>query len=461
MKVDVEGLGYTEASALLHHANVWAGDHYSRLTDALSGSGAMAGDSSFATSWATAYDEAATTLLGSFTDAVSACSTLGRLTFASHENHRRAERASTLDAVVVTHDPDVLDGDWIGVLRTTPPTSLGGDPSSLPGWANMVLDHVEGFVWPDADLDRLRATATTWRTAGDALGDLATHPRRAIDALLRELSPEVLPATAAIGRLAASLDDLSSGCYELAALCEEYADAVEAQREAMLDLARDLLRDAVIIQSAGFLVGLISLGTANGGALAVNAAKLAAAAPRFKHLLDTLRLYAEAAAASLHGTRLAMAGVGTRLRPMADARMLMTAEVGQAGSKATKATSLLKRHEGGPFDAHSVREHVGKPDSYLWSRILEGKKRASTFTDEVVADDVASQVLSQHADELTQWLKSNPDHALVLRGDFSQTIGRVMDASGSVTPASKAKFVVLADDTMPDGYRILTSYPIL
>ncbi len=42
------------------------------------------------------------------------------------------------------------------VLSCSLPSSLGGDLSGLPSWAAWILDQVEGFVWPDADSERLR-----------------------------------------------------------------------------------------------------------------------------------------------------------------------------------------------------------------------------------------------------------------------------------------------------------------
>ncbi|WP_323794268.1 hypothetical protein, partial [Nocardioides sp.] len=332
--LDVSGAGYAEASGLLQGGNVWAAHHYSVLADGLADTGAMAGDSSFASSWASEYDAAAGAVLDALRDAVGALGNLGRLSFASWENHSRAERASTfgIERLVDLAGPVALGThDWLEVPRRTPPSSLGGDPSSLPEWANRILDHVEGFVWPDADLDKLRAAAATWRTAGQGLDDVATYPSRAITELWNERSPEILPATGAIGRLGVAVGDLGDQCRDLAELCDGYASAVQEQRDAILDLVSDLIRDAVAVQVAGFALGFVTFGTANGGAVAINLAKIAAAAPRFARMLAALRAYATTAATALSGTRLGVAGVGARVAPMSSARLLMTAEVGKVG----------------------------------------------------------------------------------------------------------------------------------
>ena len=76
-----------------------------------------------------------------------------------------------------------------------------------------------------------------------------------------------------------------------------YADHVEEQRAAILDLVHDLLRDAVIIQGIGIVLGVVTAGTTAAGAAALNAAKIAAAAPRLLRIIATLRSLASTCAA--------------------------------------------------------------------------------------------------------------------------------------------------------------------
>lgn len=457
--IDVTGAGYTEASALLHDGNVWAARHFGHLVDGLAGSGGMAGDSAFADAWSVAYDEAAGEVFAAAAEAVEALGNLGRLAFASLENHTRAERASTFGDVRIAHDPALSTDDWIHVLPLRPPASLGGDPSSLPGWANVILDHVEGFVWPDADLDRLRAAAATWRMTADGLDDVATFPQRAVTALWSERSPEIPAAAAAIGRLGDGVVELAGGCREIATVCDEYAEQVAAQREAILDLVSDLIRDAVLIQVGGFVLGLVSLGAANGGAVAINVAKIAAAAPRFTRILIDLRRYLAEAAQALQGTRLAVAGVGTRLRPMGDVRLLMTAEVGQVGATGRRATSFLRAHEGGPMRAHTIQRHVGKSDDYLRARLAADpkKKFVSTFSDERAAEAAITSVLATRSSALARFL-SGSKKGTVLEAPVAGVSGRVMARNGDILEGKSVLVQIARDPAMPDGYRIITAY---
>lgn len=223
---------------------------------------------------------------------------------------------------------------------------------------------------------------------------------------------------------------------------------------------RDLIRDAVLIQVAGFALGLVSLGLANGGAMAINVAKISAEAPRFTRMLDIVRVYADEAAAALSGTRFAMAGVGTRLRPMADARLLMSAEVDRVGAKLARVPSFLGRHEGGAMKAHTMERHVAKTNDYLRRRILDGRKRASTFTDEASGEQTAKHLLSTYDQEIKRWLANDTQHGLPLEGEMASTVGRIVDSGGSITETNRAKMVLVQDATMPEGYRILTMHPI-
>lgn len=459
-RLDVSGAGYADASGLLQGGNAWASHHYSLLTHALADTAAMAGDSSFADGWASEYDAAAVAVLDALRDAVSALGNLGRLSFASWENHSRAEQASTfgIERLVDLAAPLALGGDdWLEVPRHVPPSSLGGDPASLPGWAATILDHVEGFVWPDADLDRLRAAAATWRAAGQGLDDVATYPSRAIAELWNERSPEILPATGAIGRLSVAVGDLGDQCRDLAASCDGYADAVQDQRDAILDLVSDLVRDAVAIQVAGFALGFVTFGTANGGAVAINLAKIAAAAPRFARMLAALRAYAATAANALAGTRLAVAGIGAKVAPMSNARLLMTAEVGKVGSGAARARSSLKAHEGGALKGHTIKKHVGKSDDYLRRRLrTERKTEVSTFSDEAAAERSIGAVLDAKADHVDRFLRGGKQTT-----EFQAPVanpGRVLSSSGATTEGTGVKLVISRDPSMPEGYRIITAF---
>jgi len=354
-------------------------------------------------------------------------------------------------------DPD----DWLTACYGSPPASLGGDPTSLPGWANAILDHIEGFIWPDADLDKLRGTATVWRTAAEHLTVVAGFAGRAVDGLWREHSPEIAVATSAITDLAGAIRDLGDQCQDLATSCEGYAQAVEEQRAAILDLVSTLLRDAILIQAAGFLVGLVSVGAANGAAAALNAAKLAAEAPKFIRMLEIVRAYSASASLTLNATATSVVSVQVRLSRFVKARLALRNDVGTIRLLREKPPlTWLQRHEGGAMGAHTLRTHVGKTDDFLRRRLLNepGKQMVSTFRDDVVAERAVRGVLTKHSDDVLKWLKGPGDKGLALEGHSVEQLGRIMSRAGETYPAHTTRLVLIKDPSMSEGYRLLTAY---
>lgn len=311
--IDIDGVGYAEASAILGDANRWAAVHVATLGDALAGTGAMAGDSSFASEFAAAYDEGAVGVLAAMDDVVGALGGLCRLAYCSLENHTRAETSSIVSSIVVSDYPSLVRDDLYASLTAAPPSCLGGDASFAPGWANVILDHVEGFVWPDADVDRLRAAGAAWRAAASRITDVCDLAGQAYTMLGEQHSPEIPQAMQAITDVRLDIMSVASGCQGLGDACDDYADAVETQRELILDLVRDLIRDAVLIAAAGFVLGLVSGGGGNAVAAWVNSGKLAAEVPKFRAFIEAIRSCGSRLGGALRTSAEAVAQVQVRL----------------------------------------------------------------------------------------------------------------------------------------------------
>jgi len=294
----VDSVPLVDASTCFEHGNQSAALVHHTLLQRLSHCGAMAGDASLAEEFAAAYDDAALTCLAAVADLVDAFTTCGRLTSACLANHGHAENRSLITGRTVFTGTSCVAG-YVSVLSCSLPSSLGGDLSGVPSWAAWILDQVEGFVWPDADTVRLRAAASAWRDASVQVTDLSAYCTSAIRSFSLLRSPEVPVAVEVTSGLADRCRTVGDQCAVLAQACDTYADHVDAQREAILDLVHDLLRDAVIIQGIGIVLGTLTAGATAAGAAAVNAARIAAAAPRLLHIIATLRTLASTCAAPL------------------------------------------------------------------------------------------------------------------------------------------------------------------
>ncbi len=357
--LEIGGVGYTNASQMLGDANRLAATAVSGLNVALAEGGAMAGDSSFADEFAAAYDEAAETVVDVFVDAVDALASLCRLAYCSLENHYRAELSSIATTTTFSTEPDAAGHDLYTAVALDPPPSLGGDASFLPGWANVILDHVEGFVWPDADVDRLRSTADAWRKAAGQIDYVVDLTGDAICELWEERSPEIPLATDAVARLRMGLRELATACEQLGTVCDDYATAVETQRELILDLVSDLIRDAVLIQAAGFVLGFVTGGSTNAVAMWINSGKLAAQVPRFKAFVEAVRLAGAGAATTMRAGTEAVVRVRNKL-----SRFRNVAPIRSWGHSAVVDPGQLAR----------LRAYIGNPKRFD-PRTLKGLSR--------------------------------------------------------------------------------------
>ena len=186
MLIDASPL--VDASSCFEHGNQSAALAHDTLRRRLSDCGGMAGDASIAEEFASAYDDAASSCLAAVGDLVDAFTTCGRLTAACLANHGHAENRSLISGRTVFTGTPCVAG-YVSVLPCSLPSSLGGDLSGLPSWASWILDQVEGFVWPDADTDRLREAASAWRAASFQVADLSAYCSSAI----RSFSAAPLP----------------------------------------------------------------------------------------------------------------------------------------------------------------------------------------------------------------------------------------------------------------------------
>jgi hypothetical protein len=318
----VDAASFADSALAFERGNQGAALVFDVLSGKLAHCGAMAGDASIASDFAAAYDEAAASALAAVGDLVDAFSTCGRLTTASLTHHGHAENRSVISGRTVFSGSGCVAG-YVAVLPCSLPSSLGGDLSGLPGWAAWILDQVEGLVWPDADTELLREAASAWRSASYQVADLSAYCSTAIRSFTSHRSPELPIATEVTESLAARCHAVADQCAVVARACETYADHVEEQRAAILDLVHDLLRDAVIIEGIGIVLGAFTVGTTAAGATALNAARIAAAAPRFLRILGTLRSLASTCAAPLRLAASTLREVRLELSVFRNARIIL------------------------------------------------------------------------------------------------------------------------------------------
>ena len=316
----VRAKAYDRAADQLVAVNHSAAQWYDGFTDVLSGYGAMAGDDATSTEFATEYDACAAEAMGGLRDLVAATGNLSVLLHASGSNHRRANRDSAWDGPVYDGDDPLPEGP-VEVGAYTPPTSEGGDNEDLPEFWNHIQDHLEGFAWPNADVDRLRAAATAWTTRSSWIVGIQDKVEAAMNHLDDIESPEIPMAVSALQELRSAVGDVAQAFADTGAACSAYADEVETQREVIKGILRDLAIEAGITAVAS---GLVSLVTFGGGAVAGTAIagwRITAAARKIIRALQALKAAAKAkAVAKLTAAGAKVKGVRVKLGRFARAR---------------------------------------------------------------------------------------------------------------------------------------------
>ena len=397
MIVAVAADGYVEAADAFRTGNHAAADVHDSLVTGLASTDAMAGDDASAADFAAAYDRAAAETVAALADVVTAYASLRRLTTDSAVHHRRAEERSIIPGGVVPADclAAPRDADR-SVLPATPPSSLGGDPPVLTPQETWILDHIEGFVWPDADVDRLRRAARTWRAAGAGLDDAATFCGLAAQSLDTQRSPEIPLALAATSDLRATIRALAASCDDLAADCEAYADAVEARHAEIRALLHEILQFVVEGMVIGAALAAFTAGAGAAVALGSIAARVAAQSPRFAAILARLRATTASLAASVRSTHATVQLHRARLE-----RFLRVPARNERGALALgrpgRQPGWLKAHE--HSGRHTISRHVGQVAMRGASQaydLEEGVVRSS-FRDQARPSGLIERLLLQEA----------------------------------------------------------------
>ncbi|MFC6287606.1 RNase A-like domain-containing protein [Nocardioides sp. GCM10027113] len=463
MRLLIDGGGYATAATAFADANHAAAAQYDVLTGRLSGLGAMAGDDATSVDFAAAYDEAAAAALGAHVSLVGALAGLGRLTEQSLRNHHDAEQRSVLPGAVVHTGGPLPEHGYVAVLPTTPPGSAGGTAPSFSQVESWVLHHVEGFVWPNADVARLREAAAVWRGAAESLDDLSRYCDAAMRGLEAQRSPEVPYAVNAVGSLRATADDLAAQYAALAASCDSYAGAVEQTHARTRAVLAVLVQMAVESAVIGGLASLASAGLGAGAGGALLLARISAKAPELRALLAALRVEAAATAATVRATGARLHSVKQKLGDFLGFPKGIAAERGSVRLVPFRPRDwprgFLTRHEG-PDRGHCIKKHVGKNDDELAARFTGRRppEYASTFPDEATAERAIAAVLDKNWSRVQEFLASDVKR-LVVEGPVSASPGISMKASGEVLDATRVRVLIDQDPHMPEGFLIRTAYP--
>ena len=286
MRIAVEGAGYGSAAGALRVGNELAAQQYGTLTRKLLGYAGMAGDDYTSQEFARQYDAAAQEAVDGLDDVVDAFASLASLVRQSHRNHRHANVASAYGHPAPDPDGTDFQAGTVDVGSVRLPSSLGANDADVPQLWNEILDHLEGYAWPDADTGRLRDAAATWWSAASGVEELTSCCDRAAARLETQESPEVPLALSAVADLRRAVADLAAEMRAVGEACEEYAAGVDEHRAIIRAIVADMAIEAGLTIVAGAVAGFFTFG---GGAVAGGAIAGWRIATAAKKILTTLR----------------------------------------------------------------------------------------------------------------------------------------------------------------------------
>lgn len=457
MRIRVETGGFTSAADACRTGNQIAALLCESLAGKLGGYAGMAGDDATSAEFAAAYDDGARQALDTLAELTHAFIGLGRLLTASGANHAGAEVASA--AVSAYTGGSLHEDDYVRVSPASPPSSLGANPVPLGRVETWILDQVEGFVWPGADVELLLDAAATWRRAGAAVADLDAHCDIAASFLEHQVSPEISLALSALAELRSLVGDTADALIAVGTACEEYADAVRATHERTRALLAEIVQMVVEGMVISAIVGGITGGLGAGAAGSAALARIGAQAPRFHALLVTLRATCSAAAGRLRTARDGLGVVRTRVEkfarvPARNERGSMRLPGGWSGSR---SPGWLRAHEVPP--SHTLAKHVDQSiDDLVKQCIKDDKRLASSFASQADAERLADKVIREHSEKIHAWLSNGARRPLPLTSEFGHVTGTTVTKAGDVLSPTGVRVVLIPNGGAHEGWRVLTAF---
>ena len=408
MSVQVDPVGFDSAAEAFAMANAVTAQFYGGLKDALGGYAMMAGDDKTSDDFAAGYDAAAADTVGAAADLVGALAGLARLTSTTGANHRGANTSSVYSANPPVYDGDQMDtvpDTTVTVAAYTPPSAVGGDDPGTPEFWDMITDYLEGWTWPGADTGRLREAAGTWRQFGTILDAQVTpYLDSAIGHLQAQRSPEVEIAVGVTEDLKLEISQLAFHCDDLAAACEGYAAQVEAVKEVVRGILKDLAIEIGVTAVIAGIGSLFTFGAAAGGGAAVGGWRLASAARKVIHAFTAMKAVVRTAAVA----RL------TRIAAKIPVLRRRFTRISAAANRARHERFLteLRAAMGKPHTSDprlgTIMDDLYRETAQVGSGSTAAAVRYELATGQQVGGVWHSQKAADRIRELERWLRNNP-----------------------------------------------------
>ena len=132
--------------------------------------------------------------------------------------------------------------------------------------------------------------------------------------------------------------------------------------------------------------------------------------------------------------------------------------VGRGRNNVQGGRLLAHENAGG----HLIDRHVGKTNQQLTERLNSDSRisAASSFPDETTADRAIGSAINANQNQIDSFLNGSSNR-ISFDYDTGSSVGNVMQRGNSnSSTVTSVRVVIQRDLNMPDGYRIVTGFPI-
>lgn len=334
---------------------MWATQRAQGLASKLSECAGSAGTDNAAKDFCSKFDPAAKAAIEAGVGAANACYQVADLLYATAVNHELADRASAVNASTI---PAFALGSRPTAQAPAVPSLLGG--TAPPSWWESIKDYVQGAMWPNGDVDKLRMISTTFYRAADEgiWNDLnrMEYPLNGTSPIIEvshQRSPEIPQAVAAMTEARDAYKSLIDDWKALGKSCADLAQRTEDVRNAIGAEMAILLGTVAVTEAVAAVLIPVTIGGSEVVSKLIDTERLVATGARIVTLLSEFRAAAELCALpSVSATANMTRTLGT-LGPLLSAQASLFAAEG-AGLVTKAGMDLLTR----PYIRVGVRRDV-------------------------------------------------------------------------------------------------------
>ncbi|WP_155769582.1 HNH/ENDO VII family nuclease [Mycobacterium asiaticum] len=265
----------------------------------------------------------------SATDTINGSAAIIDLISATVVNHAQGDAQSAFEP----QDSDLAFGPLGKATFLCPnvPKAYGGDDSNPPtGWS-LVVNYLEGEVWPNGNPGKLRQAAAALRGCAHAFNSRQSLVDTAVGAFRAHTSPDLAVAADKIGEMKGQLADVGATMTDLANACDSYAQKIDDAHKQIIDALKELLAWTIAIEAVAGIAAFFTVGIAEIPGQVIEVARVVATASRILEIIRAL-----AAAVESMGTigpaMMRVAAGGTRMRALMEAPVLLATFEGKMAS---------------------------------------------------------------------------------------------------------------------------------